>query len=165
MEMKELTGKLTTARAEHKLATQILGSRIGELEADIQRVVGEHDAGLEREAEVRQKAEKAKESSKNKKKTLEKKLKGNLQLLLALVPNCVVNLHLFVCLLVVFIPTCFVSAEAELLTEQNAQSAHDGKRVFNDNRTSFKRYMIKLNLYCMRLNACARMLIETLCRG
>lgn len=101
MEMKELTGKLTTVEAEHKLATQILGSRIGELEADIQRVVNERDAALEREAEVCQKAKRAKESSKNKKKTLEKKLKGNLQLLLALVPNCVVNLHLFVSLLVV----------------------------------------------------------------
>lgn len=66
--MKELTGKLTTMKVEHKLATQILGSRIGELEADIQRVVGGRDATLEHEAEVRQKAKKAKESSKNKKK-------------------------------------------------------------------------------------------------
>lgn len=77
-EMKELTDKLTTAEAEHKLATQILGIRIGELEANIQRVAGEHDAALGRETEVRQKLEKAKEAAKGTKKTLEKRLKGNL---------------------------------------------------------------------------------------
>lgn len=75
-EIKELKELLQSWKVEAKTANQILDARIGELEANIQRLVGERDAALNREAATHQYLEKLSSQAKKTKTSLEKKLKG-----------------------------------------------------------------------------------------
>ena len=61
---------------EQKIATKVLGIRIGELEANIKNIAGQHDTMLEWERLTNQKLDKDKEAAKATKTALEKKLKG-----------------------------------------------------------------------------------------
>jgi hypothetical protein len=76
IEIKELKEMLQSQEVQARTANQILGGRIGELETDIQRLVGERDAALEREASTYQDMENLKSQVKKTKTALEKKLKG-----------------------------------------------------------------------------------------
>jgi chromosome segregation ATPase len=78
IEIKELKKMLQSWEVEARTTNQILGARIGELETNIQRLVGERDAALEREASTYQDMENLKSQVKKTKTALEKKkLKGS----------------------------------------------------------------------------------------
>jgi hypothetical protein len=75
-EIKELKEMLQSREVEARIAHQILGAWIGDLETDIQCLVGERDVALEREASTYQDMENLKSQVKKTKTALDKKLKG-----------------------------------------------------------------------------------------
>jgi hypothetical protein len=76
VEIKELKNEMMLKEEEKKTTTRVLGIHIGELEANIKSIAGQHDTVLEWGRIANQKLDTAKEIAKAMKTALEKKLKG-----------------------------------------------------------------------------------------